>query len=563
MSPDPPVLSIDGEILLGMIGAGFAWLKQNSQIVNTLNVFPVPDGDTGTNMVLTMQSAWKMATALEKEASSASAVMDALANGAIRGARGNSGVILSQIFRGMSDVMKHHQQADAELFAGAMRQGRDTAYKGVLKPVEGTMLTVIREAADASAHAAAINPDLRFILETSVAKAQQALANTPNLLPVLKQAGVVDAGGQGLVFLFEGMNRYLRGEIALSPDEIGIGQELAPIPQPDLNALGEDEWGYDIQFLVFGDSLNEDAIRLRLLEMGGESVVVGQAGDMVKVHVHNADPGPFLSYGASLGHLDDIVLENMTLQTLQRKGEWPPASPAAPAAIPNVPDRPIFSPDCAGIVAVVSGDGLRDVFQSLGVCAVVAGGQTMNPSAEELVEAAEALPHTEIIILPNNKNVILAAKQAAGLSDKHIHVVETRSMPQGIAAMLGYNASADIDQNLASMTLSAHDIHTAEVTNAVREANINGIPCMPGDFIGLIDGQLQCRDSDMEGIMRQVLAAIDPDDDTELFTLYFGSEVRRDEAEALVEALADDFPAHDIELIYGGQPYYHFLISAE
>ena len=463
-----PIRSLSGNDIHHMFGAGYAWLKQHSHIVNALNVFPVPDGDTGTNMVLTMQAAWKAASATINQ--SAAEVMQAFANGAIRGATGNSGVIFSQILRGMAQQLKGAEQIDALHFAAAMRQARETAYKGVLKPVEGTILTVIREAADASSHAAAINSDLRFVLETALAKAYQALQNTPNLLPVLKQAGVVDAGGQGLFYFFEGMAKYLRGEQGLMPDQ-AAAVETPALPQPDLAALGEDEWGYDIQFLVYGDDLDEEGIRQQLLAMGGESVVVGSAGRVVKVHVHNDDPGPFLTYGAGLGHLDDIVLENMTLQTLRRKGEWQedgptPASAAAPAPHPGA----LLTPDCLGIVAVASGEGMRKIFESLGVCAIVTGGQTMNPSTEEILQAAESLPHEEVIILPNNKNIILAARQAAELSSKRLHVIETRTMPQGIAAMIGYNAAASPAENALAMTAAAQEVHTAEITTAVREA---------------------------------------------------------------------------------------------
>ncbi len=578
--PGQPVLAIDGDDLLHMISAGFAWLKQHSHIVNALNVFPVPDGDTGTNMVLTMQSAWKMAT--EAAADGAiDGVALALANGAVRGARGNSGVILSQILRGFAENVRGAGRIDAQHFAAAMRHGKETAYKGVLKPVEGTILTVIREAADATGHAAAISSDLRFVLETTVVKAQQALANTPNLLPVLKQAGVVDAGGQGLCYLLEGMAKYLWGDRVLSPDQIhadasrATEAEMKPgmaspveatmaLPQPDLSAFAQEEWGYDIQYLVYGENLDENAIRQRLVEMGGESVVVGRAGPVVKVHVHSNDPGPFLSYGAALGHLDDIVLENMTLQTLRRKGEWSEEGPKLPQdTSPAETPAPAISAGCPGVVAVVAGDGLRKVFESLGVCALVSGGQTMNPSTEELLRAAEQLPHEDVIILPNNKNVILAARQAATIASKRLHVVETRSAPQGIAAMLGYNPAADVEQNLRSMADSAQSVHTAEITTAVREAHIDDVHVQEGDVIGLIDGRLACKGESPDAVVRQVLALIDPDGKTELFTLYYGEPVTTAEAHALCEQLQYLYPNHVVELLPGGQPHYHYLISIE
>ena len=555
-----PITHIDGDDLHHMLSAGLDWLKQHSHIVNALNVFPVPDGDTGTNMVLTMQSAWNKAT--EQPGNEAGEMARAYAQGAIRGARGNSGVILSQILRGFSEQLENTPTIDVKQFAAAMQQATEIAYKGVLKPVEGTILTVVREAAVASGHAAAISSDLRFVLDTTLLKAKQALDNTPNLLPVLKQAGVVDAGGQGLYYILEGMAKHLHGEALSAPEQITVDVPTDVMPQPDLDVFVEDEWGYDIQYLVFGDDLNEDDIREHLLSMGGESVVVGGIGNMVKVHVHNVDPGPFISYGASLGHLDDIVLENMTLQTLRRKGEWEEDAPAAQTApaLAEVAKDPL---DCSGVVAVASGEGLRQVFESLGVCAVVMGGQTMNPSTEDLLQAAERLPQEHVIILPNNKNIILAARQAAQISEKHIHVIETRSVPQGIAAMWEFNAEATVEQNIAAMTAAYQNTITAEVTTAVRNVSFDGIDVREGDLIGIIDGKLRCRGNNLDDLVQQILGCMDPDDETELFTLYYGEPVSENEADMLLERLKPLFPEYEFELHDGGQPHYHYLISAE
>lgn len=557
---DQAITHIDGNDLHQLFSAGFDWLKQHSHIVNALNVFPVPDGDTGTNMVLTMRSAWDKAA--EQPDSDVRVVAQAYAQGAIRGARGNSGVILSQILRGFSEQLVDTPTIDAKQFADAMQHATRIAYKGVLKPVEGTILTVVREAAAASGHAAAISPDLRFVFDTTLLKAKQALDNTPDLLPVLKQAGVVDAGGQGLYYILEGMARRLHGETLLAPEQFTIEAPHDEIPHPDLEVFTEDEWGYDIQYLIFGDNLNEDEIRQHLMDMGGVSVVVGRAGNVVKVHVHNEDPGPFISYGVSLGHLDDIVLENMTLQTLRRKGEWREDAPAPrDAAIP--PKTPAEQRECHGIVAVASGEGLRKVFESMGVCAVVLGGQTMNPSTEDLLQAAEQLPYDDVIILPNNKNIILAAHQAAAISKKRIHVIETHSIPQGISAMMGFRAGASFEQNIAVMTDAYQDTISAEVTTAVRDASFDGIDVKKGDFIGLIDGKLCCRGDVLDDLVQRILERMDPDGETEVITLYYGAGVAKDEAEMLADRLKPLFPEHEIELLYGGQPHYHYIISAE
>ncbi len=551
-----------------MAVAGHTWLRHHMHTVNTLNVYPVPDGDTGTNMVLTMQAACKAAGEASDGASAgapagAGVIAQALAGGAVRGARGNSGVILSQILRGFAESMRNVTTIDSRHFAASMRQAKETAYKGVLKPVEGTILTVIREAAEASGHAAAINPDLRFIFEATLSKAQQALASTPDLLPVLKQAGVVDAGGQGLVYVLEGMVKYLRGEALVVSEQELVA--TTPMFQPNLEALG-DEWGYDIQYLVYGANLDENAIRQRLQELGGASVVVGRAGAVVKVHVHGDDPGPFVTFGASLGHLDDIVLENMTLQTLRRKGEWSEPVPAIDLSAADSTET--YGTECPGIVTVVAGDGLRKVFESLGVCAFVAGGQTMNPSTEELLQAAERLPHEDVIVLPNNKNIILAAKQAAvllaeGRATKRLHVVETRSMPQGIAAMLGYSPAATVEENLRAMTRSAQTVRTGEITTAVRQATFDGVDVQPGDIIGLIEGQLQCKGDNPDAVVMEVLVQMDPDGDAEIFTLFYGDQVTAAAASALGEEIEAAYPDHTIELLPGGQPHYHYLISVE
>lgn len=560
--PHKPLLQFAAEDWKALMGAGLSRLKEHSQIVNALNVFPVPDGDTGTNMVLTMQAAWKEAS--QRISNSVDEVAQAFAQGAIRGARGNSGVILSQILRGMAEYLqqKEAEVIDAQALAGALQQGKETAYKGVITPVEGTILTVIREAADAAKHAAALNSDLRFVLEATLTKAKQAVEDTPNLLPVLKKAGVVDAGGQGLYYLLEGMYQLLYGAPIPMPDQMATTM-APPTTQPDLEALGEEEWGYDIQFLIYGEHLDEQEIRRTLLEMGGESVVVGQSGPIVKVHVHSEDPGPFLSYGASLGYLDDIVLENMTLQTMRRKGEWDEQR-MQPVTAPTAAGVPITAEAaCNPIVAVAAGEGLARIFQSLGVCAIVRGGQTMNPSIDDLLQAADSLPQDEIIILPNNKNVILAAQQAAQLSTKQIHVLPTRTMPEGIAAMLAYHPEANVDRNLAGMQAAVEAVHTIEITTAVRDAHFDDVQVAEGDMIVLADGQLVSKGDDYLALILDALAKIDPDEEYELLSLYFGQAVSADEAQQLAAALQAKLPDYEVEVHEGGQPHYDYLIAVE
>jgi len=422
---------LNAEDVRRMLGAALRMLRQHRDEVDALNVFPVPDGDTGANMTLTMQSAWNEIEEMEVE--HAGSLLMAFAMGAIRGARGNSGVILSQIFRGMAEAIGELPEFDAAALARAFRQGQKIAYRGVMQPVEGTILTIIRAIADASEDAASKN-DIGFLLEASLNQARKVLARTPEMLPALKQAGVVDAGGQGLIYVLEGMTHGALGVPIEQESSIRRSAES----KPRIDNLGDD-WGYDVQYLIYDASADESEIRRQLIELGGESVVVGGVGRITKVHVHAEDPGPFLSYGASLGHLDDIIVENMTLQTLRRRGEWEQEGAGEDGKSDLGAKENVEKAHCSNVVAVAPGEGFVHVFESLGACQVVSGGQTMNPATADLLEALESVPESEVILLPNNKNIIMAARQAAELSGKNVHVVETHTLPQGISAMFAFN----------------------------------------------------------------------------------------------------------------------------
>ena len=536
----------------GMLGAALEVLHQHRDEVDALNVFPVPDGDTGANMTLTLQSAWKQIETIEDD--HAGKILRAFAIGAIRGARGNSGVILSQIFRGMAEALTDQPEFEAPALARGFRQGQKTAYKGVMKPVEGTILTIIRAIADASESAAALNADIAFVLETSLNKAREALAQTPEMLPVLKQAGVVDAGGQGLVYILEGMTRYVLGE----PIQVALAPAAETGPGPQIEELG-DEWGYDIQYLVYNARPDEEAIRHKLIELGGESIVVGRAGPVTKVHVHGEDPGPFLSYGASLGHLDDVVVENMTLQTLRRRGEWDEEGGTATTAETDEAADEL----CSNVVAVAPGEGFARLFKNLGACQVVAGGQTMNPSTEDLLQAVEQVPESQVIILPNNKNIIMAAKQAAELSDREVYVVETRTLPQGVAALFAFNPELGAAENARLMQSMATQVSTIEVTIAVRDANIDGVAVSEGEAIAMLDGHLCCTGSTPEDAALQAVAALMAEEEGDVITLYFGEPATAEQAQALADILEDRYPDADVEVLEGGQPHYHYIISVE
>ena len=552
---DIPVTALDGEDLQAMLYAARANLGLHRDFINELNVFPVPDGDTGTNMLLTMEAACEEIAPLS--CPTVGSLLQRAAHGALMGARGNSGVILSQILRGMARVLDNKALCTASDLAEALREGTDTAYKGVSKPVEGTILTVIRRASEAAGKAASVDQDLRFVLERVVYAAAEAVAETPSLLPILAKAGVVDAGGQGLYVILEGMLRCLRGEQVIAATRDETEAQLAGFA---------DEWGYDIQYLILGRDLDEEFIRRRLAELGGQSIVVGSGDGVIKVHVHSNDPGPILSLGASLGHLDDIVIENMTLQTLRRRGARSQVTSSAPVgslASSPVAELPASSLEGEiGIVAVVPGPGFRRVFESLGVSAIVPGGQTMNPSTQELLAAIEQVPNHEILVLPNNSNIILAAQQAQALSRKRVRIVPSRTLPQGISALLAFNPQVSLEENARNMEAALRAVETGEITIAIRDAEFDGLRVSTGDVIGLHNNVLSARGDSVSAVMDQLLAQMRAAE-AEVITIYYGQSVTREEAEAMADRVRAAYPNQEVELVDGGQPHYHYILSVE
>ena len=540
----PPRLTTDGQGFKRLIKAALAWLQHHQTAINVLNVYPVPDGDTGTNMVLTMQSAW--AEIEDSPENNVGRMARQMAHGALMGARGNSGVILSQIWRGLARSLDEKDVYGAKDLAAACREAAATAYKGVVKPVEGTILTVARAVADAATRTAEDTDDLVRVLEHMVFAAHETVVLTPSLLPVLAEAGVVDAGGQGLFIILEGMLRYMRGErinedvrLAESVDLVSSGLEP-----------GEAGYGYDVQFLIVSHGMDVDAIREKIIGMGECPLVVGDA-ETVKVHVHVIDPGIPISYGASLGSLRDVVVEDMQAQYQEFIAEGELASGAGAQ-----PSQEI------GVAAVVMGDGLARVFQSLGVNAIVPGGQTMNPSTQDLLEAVERLPAERVILLPNNGNIILAAEQARELSEKPVAVVPSTSIPQGIAALLAINYQADFETNVAAMTGAMDEIETGEITTATRSATINGLEVVEGQIIGLRDGELSVAGSSVNETVVALLEKIDPSD-REIITLYYGEMVSQSDADALADVVQDAWPDQEVEVVPGGQHHYHYILSVE
>jgi DAK2 domain fusion protein YloV len=539
--PLPPIESLGGQELKQLFAASAAWLERHSAYINSLNVFPVPDGDSGTNMLLTMQAALKEVNSSPEH--SASAILAALSHGALLGARGNSGVILSQIIRGFARAIEKKEKINANDFAVAMVEGSRTAYKGVVKPVEGTILTVCREAADAAMVANTQSKDLRYVLTKTVDAARVAVVRTPMLLPVLKEAGVVDAGGQGLLVILEGALKFLNGE----PMELtAVGQGAQALEQ----IAREEGWGFDIQFHIRGKELDVDAIRDRIASMGESALIVGDP-NLIKVHVHAPTPGAILDYGCSLGTITNIVVENMQEQYI----DFMAGQTARP---------PVSAGEIAGMttVAVAPGPGLARVFESLGVGAIISGGQTMNPSTEDILKAIDAVKTDQVIVLPNNKNIVLAAEQAKQLAKKTVAIVPTTTVPQGIAALLAFNFQNDLDTNVKAMSAAAKHIQTLEITTATRSARYDGIDVKEGQVIGLIDDVLAVAGEDRIALTLQALQQMNTDK-AEIITVYYGDSVSARDAELLGEQIRKSFPNQEVEIVSGGQPHYHYIISVE
>lgn len=541
--------TIDGHYLLRALRAASAYLDMHVSQVNALNVFPVPDGDTGTNMSLTMRAA--VDEVGDKVYPAVSDLAQVVAHGALMGARGNSGVILSQIFRGFARALDGKKVLNAQDLARALEEGAATAYKGVLKPVEGTILTVAREAATAASRAASAGNELEEVLAKAVEGAKAALARTPDLLPVLAEAGVVDAGGQGLTIILEGILKFMRGESLTEPITEETLAQRARVPEGTFN--------YDTQFIIHGTALDVQSIREQIATMGDSVLVVGDS-QTVKVHIHTDNPGRVIEYGISQGQLTSVIVENMQLQYKEFKQQ---VEPQPPTSYPTLaPTKLQASASDVATVAVVSGEGLKRVFESLGVSAIVPGGQTMNPSTQDLLLAINSVPSEKVILLPNNSNVILTAQQAKELATKQVFVVPTRTIPQGIAALLAYNYQASLEMNVSSMTEASNQVQTGEITRAVRSVQVNGLSVAEGHFIGLLNGELVSVSSDIFSVIADLLEHMRADE-CEIVTLYYGEETNPAEATEAAKRIRQKYPHLSVEVIDGGQAHYHYIISAE
>lgn len=554
-SEPPPTsqkwLQCNGQQLRKLIQASMIWLDKHHRKVNELNVFPVPDGDTGTNMLLTMRSAYGRIQDIDE--THVGKMAAALSQGALMGARGNSGVILSQIWRGLARGLKDKETFNADDLAHAFRAASDTAYGGVMRPVEGTILTVIREAAEEAQDAAAKSKDLRFVMERILERCEQALERTPELLPVLKQAGVVDSGGQGLVYILAGMLRYTNGQMAGVAEEIAQAQKVTHVPAQALAMPegGELENPYDVQFILMGQNLNVEAVRSRIDAMGDSTVVVGDE-TTIKVHIHVKNPGDPISYGVSLGQITDVVVENMQMQM-----EEIVHAPAKPGIAPTA-----VQPGQIGVVAVAAGEGLAHIFMSLGVAQIVNGGQTNNPSTEEIFQAIQDVPTDKVIILPNNKNVILAAEAARDLSPKHVAVVPTKTAPQGFSAMMALNPDGDLMDTAAAMQEALGFVATGEITRATRSVELDGVAVQEGEIIGLVNGRLCASGVELTATITKMLDGMEMEE-RELVSLYYGKDVTEEEATAVADQIEALYPDAEVEVLPGGQPHYFYILGAE
>ena len=546
--------AINAQGLKELVKASLAWLKSNQQAINALNVFPVPDGDTGTNMLLTMESAW--AEVDKAPTDHVGQVARAIAHGALMGARGNSGVILSQLWRGFARSLDDKELLVASDLAPALVAGSQTAYKGVIKPVEGTILTVAREVAEACAEVVRDQDDLAAILEYMVVRGRESVARTPSLLPVLKQAGVVDSGGQGYLVILEGMLRHLCGE-PVTVETIAALAPAAEVSEAEIDAgdvaLG---YAYDVQCLVVGENLDLDRMRADISAMGRSALIVGDA-KTVKVHVHVPDYMAVFNYVHQQGRVREASTEDMAAQYQEY---------VASRSQRDANAERIFhiQPDQVATVAVAPGEGLARVFQSLGVGAIVPGGQTMNPSTEQFLRVVEQLTTDKVLILPNNSNVVLAARQAAELApaDKQVVVVATKTVPQGIAAQLAFNAQSTLEANAAAMEHAASHIQTGEVTTATRDVEMNGVQVKQGRFIGLLNDLLSASGDTVRDVVWKLLEQMGTAE-REIVTLYYGNGVQRAEAEALAQAIRERYSSQEIEIVEGGQPHYFYILSAE
>lgn len=543
------IKTINGATFRKMIVAGAGLLEQNKKYVDSLNVFPVPDGDTGTNMFLTMKSAVnELSKCINNNIDSLS---QAFAKGALRGARGNSGVITSQIFKGFCSETAKVNEITTKVFAKAMQEGANIAYKAVTKPKEGTILTVIRVMAESAVNLAKKYDDFEVFLKEVLAIGEEILSQTPEMLPVLKKAGVVDAGGRGVLVIFTGFYKLIIGE-----EDFEFQFEDEKKPQTvddviaDINALEDIKFGYCTEYMIIHmkkktTEADIDKLREKLCQLGDSVICIGDL-NLVKVHVHSNEPNKALEYAMELGELYNLKIENMREQNRELKKK-------ATAEVETKEN---------GMIAVAPGEGLSAVYKDLGVDEIIVGGQTMNPSAADIAAAADKVPARNVFVFPNNKNIILAAQQASDLTNKNLIIIPTRSIPEGITAGIAFNPDGTVEENTEAMTDAIKGVKSGSVTYAVRDTHVDGFDLSVGEIIGLDDKAILAKGKlvadTTEALVEKMMS-----DDVMNITLFYGEDIREEEANALSEKLASIYPNCEVSAIYGGQPVYYYLVSLE
>ncbi len=544
------IKSVNGATFRKMIVAAANLLEENKKFVDALNVFPVPDGDTGTNMCLTFKSATKEVNNCLNN--NMDALGEALTKGALRGARGNSGVILSQILKGMASVLVQYSEFNTKAFAKALKEGSDVAYQAVTKPKEGTILTVIRTMAECALNACKKHSDFETFLKVVLDKGEEILQQTPEMLPVLKKAGVVDAGGRGLVILFTGFYKVIINDESMKFEFADTAATMDKVNEfhAHLVDLAEIQFAYCTEFMIINlfkktTESDIDKLRVRLMEIGDSVICIGDL-QLVKVHVHTNTPNVALGYALELGELTNMKIENMLEQNRELLKATNKTEPLKQY----------------GMVAVAAGTGISTIFKDLTVDYVIEGGQTMNPSANDIAGAVDRVNAQNVFVFPNNKNIILAAEQAQALTNKNIVVIPTKSVPEGISACLAFNEEASVEDNLETMTDSINNVKSGAVTYAVRDTHVDGFDLSIGEIIGLDNKAILAKGKTVAPTVEALLDKM-VDNNTVNISLFYGEDIKQEEAEKLNNVLAEKYPACEVSVLFGGQPVYYYIISVE
>lgn len=543
------IKTINGATFRKMIVAGAGLLEQNKKYVDSLNVFPVPDGDTGTNMYLTMKSAVNEVSQCINN--NIDALSQAFAKGALKGARGNSGVITSQIFKGFCGEIGKCSEITTKIFAKAMQEGANVAYKAVTKPKEGTILTVIRVMAESAVNIAKKCDDFEVFLKSVLETGEEILVQTPEMLPVLKKAGVVDAGGRGIIVIFTGFYKLIIGEedFEFSFDEDKKPQTVDEVIA-DINALEDIKFGYCTEYMIINmkkktTEADIDKLREKLCELGDSVICIGDL-NLVKVHVHSNEPNKALEYALELGELYNLKIENMREQNRELKKK----------AVVQEETKEL------GMIAVAPGEGLAAIYKDLGVDEIIVGGQTMNPSAADIAQAADKVPARNVFVFPNNKNIILAAEQANDLTSKNLIIIPTRSIPEGISAAIAFNSDGTVEENSEAMNDAIKGVKSGSVTYAVRDTHVDGFDLHVGEIIGLDDKAILSKgkfvSETTEGLIEKMMS-----ENVMNITLFYGEDIREEEANSLAEKLGEKYPDCEVTAAFGGQPVYYYLVSLE